>query len=163
MVRGGVLTLALLALTAVPAQAQTPPVNDGTNVGGDVTSSLELVLPQANGLASLKRAGTFTFSFNVLLTTTEPGRAQLDIVDGDASSGSKLGHMSAGSKRLPDALEAKIGKSAFQPLDESLDPFSLSGPVTRKATKVTLRQKVRSKPSGTYGKLVLVTASAETP
>src|SRR5262245_10956585 len=147
MVRGGVLTIAVLALMAVPAKAQTPdPVEDGTNVGGDVTSSLELILPQSNGLASFKRAGTFTFSFNVLLTTTE-SRGQLDIVDGDESSGSKLGHMSAGSKRLPDPLEAKIGKAAFQPLDESLDPFSLSGPFTRKASKVTLRQKVRSKPS----------------
>jgi hypothetical protein len=163
MVRGGVLTLALLALTAVPAQAQTPPVNDGTNVGGDVTSSLELVLPQANGLASLKRAGTFTFSFNVLLTTTEPGRAQLDIVDGDASSGSKLGHMSAGSKRLPDPLEARVGNAAFQPLDETFEPFSLKGPFTRKTSKVTLRQKVRSKPSGSFHKLLLVTASSETP
>jgi hypothetical protein len=162
MVRGGVLTIAVLALMAAPAKADTPPVDGGTNVGGDVSSSLELILPQANGLASLKRAGTFTFSFNVLLTTTE-GRGQLDIVDGDESGGSKLGHMSAGSKRLPDPLEAKIGKAAFQPLDESLDPFNLSGPFTRKASKITLRQKVRSKPSGSYGKLVLVTASSETP
>ena len=162
MLRGGVLTLALLALVAIPAKAQTPPVDDGTNVGGDVSSSLELILPQANGFASFKRAGTFTFSFNVMLTTTE-GRGQLDMVDGEASSGSKLGHMSAGSKRLPDPLEARIGKAAFQPLDESLDPFNLSGPFTRKTAKVTLRQKVRSKPSGTYRKLVLITASSETP
>jgi hypothetical protein len=162
MLRGGVLTLALFAFAAAPAVADTPPVNDGTNVGGDVGSTLELVLPPSNGLASLKRAGTFTFSFNVLWTTTET-RAQLDIVDGDESSGSKLGHMAAGSKRLPDPLEAKIGKADFQPLDESLDPFSLSGPFTRKAAKITLRQKVRSKPSGAYGKLVLVTASSETP
>ena len=162
MLRGGVLTLALLALVAIPAKAQTPPVDDGTNVGGDVSSSLELILPQANGFASFKRAGTFTFSFNVMLTTTE-SRGQLDIVDGEASSGSKLGHMSSGSKRLPDPLEARIGKAAFQPLDESLDPFNLSGPFTRKTAKVTLRQKVRSKPSGTYRKPILITASSETP
>jgi hypothetical protein len=123
---------------------------------------VELILPQTNGFASFKRAGTFTLSFNVMMTTTE-NAGQLDIVDGDTASGSKLGHMSAGSKRLPDALEARIGKAAFQPLDESLDPFNLSGPFTRKTSKVTLRQKVRSKPSGTYRKLVLITASSETP
>jgi hypothetical protein len=158
----GVLTLAVFALAAVPASAQTPPVEDGTHVGGEVSSSLELILPQTSGLSSFKRAGTFTFSFNVQTTTTEKG-AELAIVDGDASSGSKLGHMSAGSKRLPDPLEARIASAAFQPLDESFDPFSLSGPFTRKTSKVTLRQKVRSKPSGTYHKLVLVTASSETP
>jgi hypothetical protein len=158
----GVLTLAVLAVAAAPAQAQTPPVEDGTNVGGDVGSTLELILPKAGGFATFKRAGSFTFSFNVKATTTET-RAEFAIVDGDASSGSKLGHMSAGSKRLPDPLEARVGKSAFQPLDESFEPFSLSGPFTRKTSKVTLRQKVRSKPSGTYHKLVLITASSETP
>ena len=162
MVRGGVLTLTLLALVAVPAQAQTPPVEDGTNIGGEVGSSLELILTQPSAFATFKRAGAFTASFNVMWTTTEKG-AQLEIVDGEASSGSKLGHMSSGSKRLPDPLEARVGSTAFQPLDESFDPFSLSGPFTRKTSKVTLRQKVRSKPSGTYRKVLLVTASSETP
>src|SRR3954471_6899738 len=107
MVRAGVLTFALLALGALPAQAQTPPVDGGTEVGGHVDGSLELILPQTNGFASFKRAGTFTFSFTVMTTTTETA-AQLDIVDGDVTSGSKLGHMSAGSKRLPDPLEARV-------------------------------------------------------
>src|SRR4051812_28512379 len=142
MVRGGVLTLAILALAAAPAMADTPPVEDGTNVGGHVDGSIELILPQANGFASFKRAGSFTFSFNVMATTTETG-AEIAIVDGDESGGSKLGHMSAGAKRLPDPLEARVGSAAFQPLDESFDPFTLSGPFTRKTSKVTLRQKVR--------------------
>ena len=162
MFRGGVLTLAILALMAAPAVADTPPVEDGTAVGGVVDGSIELILPDANGFASFKRAGSFTLSFNVMATTTETG-AELSIVDGDESSGSKLGHMSAGSKRLPDPLEARVGSTAFQPLDESFDPFSLRGPFTRKTSKVTLRQKVRSKVSGTFGKTVLVTASSETP
>jgi hypothetical protein len=162
MVRGGVLTLAILALAAVPAQAQTPPVEGGTGVDGHVDSTLELILPQASGFSSFKRAGSFTFSFNVLTTATERS-VQLSIVDGDAASGSAVGHMSAGSKRLPDPLEARVGNTAFQPLDESLDPFNLSGPLTRKASKVTLRQKVRSKPKGAYRKTLLVTASSETP
>jgi hypothetical protein len=163
MVRGGVLTLAILALAAVPARAQTPPVEDGTNVGGKVEGSLELILPQStNGLATFKRAGTFTYSFNVMMTTTETA-AQLAIVDGQATSGSKLGHMSAGSKRLPDPLEARVGNVAFQPLDASLDPFEFAGPTSRKTSKITLRQKVRSKPKGTYRAVLLPTLSAETP
>jgi hypothetical protein len=162
MVRGGVLTLAIAALAAAPAMADTPPIEDGTNVGGEAPSVVELILPQTSGFASFKRAGTFTLSFNVMMTTTEKA-GQLDVVDGDTASGSKLGHMASGSKRLPDPLEARIGKAAFQPLDESLDPFHAAGPFTRKASKVTLRQKVRSKPSGTYRKVLLITASSETP
>src|SRR4051794_40304030 len=119
MVRGGVLTLAILALAAAPAKAQTQPVEDGTNVGGQVDGSIELILPQASGFASFKRAGSFTFSFSVMTTTTET-KAQLSVIDGEATSGSKLGHMSAGAKRLPDPLEARVGNEAFQPLDESL-------------------------------------------
>jgi hypothetical protein len=162
MVRGGVLTLAILAFAAVPAVAQTAPVEDGTSVGGKVDGSLELVLPQTNGFATFKRAGTFTYSFNVMTTTTETS-AELAIVDGEATSGSKLGHMSSGSKRLPDPLEARVGNVAFQPLDQSLDPFSLAGPMSRKTSKITLRQKVRSKPKGTYRAVLLVSASSETP
>lgn len=162
MFRGGVLTLAVLALMAAPAVADTPPVEDGTAVGGVVDGSIELILPDTNGFASFKRAGSFTLSFKVMATTTETG-AELSIVDGDESRGSKLGHMSAGSKRLPDPLEARVGNAAFQPLDETFEPFSLKGPFTRKTSKVTLRQKVRSKPSGSFHKLLLVTASSETP
>src|SRR3954452_10268543 len=118
MVRGGVLTLAIVALAAAPAVAETPPIEGGTNVGGHVDGSLELILPQTNGFASFKRAGTFTFSFNVMTTTTETA-AQLDINGRDATSGSKLGHMASGPKRLPGPLEARIVKGAFQPLDAS--------------------------------------------
>jgi hypothetical protein len=73
--------------------------------------------------------------------------------------------MSAGSRRLPDPLEARVGNAAFQPLDEAADPLlgRFAGPKSRLKSKVTLRQKVRSKPSGTYRKVLLVTASSETP
>ena len=165
MVRGGVLTtlaLAIFALVVVPAKAQTAPVEGGTNVGGQVDGSLELILPQTTGLRSFKRAGSFTFSFHVMTTTTETA-AQLALVDGGATRGSKLGHMSSGSRKLPDALEARVVKGAFQPLDEALEPFKLAGPISRKTSKITLRQKVRSKPKGTYRMVVLVSASSETP
>jgi hypothetical protein len=164
MIRGSLLTLALLAIAAVPAQAQTPPVEGGTNVGGQVNSYLELIITQPNGFSTFKRAGSFTLPFNVQTTTTE-SVIQLSIADGDAASGSRLGHMSAGSRRLPDPLEARVGNAAFQPLDEAADPLlgRFAGPKSRLKSKVTLRQKVRSKPSGTYRKVLLVTASSETP
>ena len=47
----------------------------------------------------------------------------LSIADGEVVSGSKLGHLTSGSKRLPLALEARVGKSAFQPLDSAVDPL----------------------------------------
>ncbi len=164
MIRGGVLALAVLAVAAAPATAQTQPVDDGTTVGGQVPSSLELILTPRSGFSKFKRAGAFTLKFHTMVTTTE-NVAVLSLADGDAASGSKLGHLSAGAKRLPDALEARAGRSAFQPLDKALDALLMhwSGPITRKAATVTLRQKVRTKSSATYRKTLLVTASSETP
>jgi hypothetical protein len=89
----------------------------------------------------------------------------LSLADGDATSGSKRGHLASGSKRLPDPLEARVGNAAFQPLDDAVDPLLArwAKPIAREAAKVTLRQKVKGKPSGTYRKVVLVTLSSETP
>ena len=61
-------------------------------------------------------------SFNAQVTTTD-SPTLLTLADGDATSGSKLGHISVGSKRLPSPLEATIGKAAFQGLDSSVDPL----------------------------------------
>jgi hypothetical protein len=160
-----VLTLALLTVLAVPAaRAQTPPVDDGTNVGGQVNSSLELILTQPSGFSTFKKSGTFSLTFNAQVIGTEE-TTQLSVVDGDVTSGSKLGHLSSGAKRLPDPLEARVGNAAFQPLDESIDPLLArwTRPVTREPAKVTLRQRVKGKPSGTYHKTLLVTLSSETP
>lgn len=164
VIRGGVLTLAVLAVAAAPAAAQVQPVDGGSDVTGRVDSYLELIITQPNGFSTFKKAGSYSLSFNALATTTETV-AKLSVADGDAASGSKLGHMSAGAKRLPDALEARVGSAAFQPLDDSVDPLLArwAGPITRKQSKVTLRQKVRGKPSGTYRKVLLVTLSSETP
>jgi hypothetical protein len=160
-----VLTLALLTVAAVPAaRAQTQPVDDGTTVGGEVNSSLELILTQPSGFSTFKRSGTFSLSFNALAIGTEE-TTQLSLVDGDATSGAKLGHLSSGSKRLPDPLEARVGNAAFQPLDDSMDALLTrwTRPVTRAPAKVTLRQRVQGKASGTYHKTLLVTLSSETP
>jgi hypothetical protein len=147
------------------AMAQTPPVSGGTDIGGTVNSFLELILTQpAKGFAAFSKTKSYEMSFDAQITATDPG-TQLSLADGDATSGSKLGHLSVGSKRLPSPLEAAVGKSAFQPLDGSVDPLltKLSQPGTRSKTTVKLRQKVKGKATGNYHKLVLVTLSTETP
>ena len=165
MFRGGILTLAVLALSAAPAVAQTPPVDDGTSVGGSVDSYMELILTQPSGLATFKKAGTYSTSFTATATGTE-ALSQLSIADAEAASGSKLGRMASGSKRLKNPLEARVGSAAFQPLDESVDPLLArwAKPIARQQAKVTLRQKVTGKPSsGRYRKVLWVTLSPETP
>ena len=61
-------------------------------------------------------------SFDAQVTATDEPTL-LTLADGDATSGSKLGHISVGSKRLPAPLEATVGKAAFQPLDGTVDPL----------------------------------------
>jgi hypothetical protein len=162
-----ILAASAIAALAAPAAAvaQTPPVDGGTEVGGSVPSFLELILNQpAKGFAAFAKAKNYDMSFNAQITATD-APTLLTIADGDATSGAKLGHISVGSKRLPSPLEATVGKAAFQPLDGSVDPLltKLSDSATRAKVTVKLRQKVTGKATGTYRKLVLVTASTETP
>jgi hypothetical protein len=162
----------ILAVSAVAALvapgvsvAQPPPVNGGTEVGGFVGSFLELGITQpAKGFASFSKAKSYEMSFDALATATD-GTTLLSIADGDVTSGSKLGHLSVGSKRLPSPLEATVGKAAFQPLDASVDPLlnRWGDAMTKSKATVKLRQKVTGKATGTYRKLVLVTLSTETP
>jgi hypothetical protein len=154
---------ALVAPSA--ALAQTPPINGGTEIGGSVPSFLELIITQpAKGFAAFSKTKSYDMSFDASMTATD-APTQLSIADGDATSGSKLGHLSVGSKRLASPLEAAVGKSAFQPLDGSVDPMltKWSEAATRAKTTVKLRQKVTGKATGSYHKLVLVTLSTETP
>ena len=111
---------ALAALVAAPAaMAQTPPVGGGTEVGGTAPSFLELILTQpAKGFAAFSKTKSYEMSFNATVITTD-APSLLTLVDGDVTSGSKLGHISVGSKRLPSPLEARVGKAAFQPLDSA--------------------------------------------
>jgi hypothetical protein len=156
---------ALAAPAAAMADVQPPPVNGGTEVGGVVGSFLELGIVQpAKGFASFSKAKSYEMSFDALATATD-GSTLLSIADGDATSGSKLGHLSVGSKRLASPLEATVGKAAFQPLDASTDPLlnRWSDVMTKSKATVKLRQKVTKKATGTYHKLVLVTLSTETP
>jgi hypothetical protein len=162
-----ILAASVIGALAAPgaALAQTEPVDGGVPIGGSVPSFLELILTQpAKGFAAFSKAKSYEMSFDAQVTTTD-APSLLAVADGDATSGSKLGHISVGSKRLPAPLEATVGKAAFQPLDGAVDPLltKWTDTVTRSKATVKLRQKVTGKATGTYRKLVLVTLSTETP
>jgi hypothetical protein len=168
MLAGAVLAA---AAAAPAAQAQTPPVDGATNVGGTVSSYLELILSQpasvpatASALSSFPKAKTYTLDFDAKVTATD-SPTLLTLADGDATSGAKLGHLASGSKALPLPLEARVGAAAFKPLDQPVDPLLArwTGALGRQDAIVNLRQKVTKKATGTYRKVILVTASAETP
>jgi hypothetical protein len=158
-----------LAMAAAPAAAHAqaaPPVDGNTNIGGSVSSELQLVLnqPVTGSLAKFSKAKKYSLTLSARAIATDPGTT-LSVVDGDATSGSKLGHMASGSKVLPLPLEASVGSAAFKPLDTSVDPLleawntdPPNNPVT-----INLRQQVKKKASGTYHKVILVTLSAATP
>src|SRR3954468_2193368 len=117
-----VTALSALAAPAV-ASAQTEPISGGTNVGGFAPSFLELIISQPTAtLATFSKAKTYTSSFDVMATATDDGTL-LTLADGDVTSGAKLGHLAAGSKRLPLPIQARAGKGAFQSLDQTVDPL----------------------------------------
>ena len=156
---------ALSAVAAPAALAQTPPISGGTEVGGSVPSFLELIISQPSAtLASFSKPKTYSSSFDVAVTTTDDG-TQLSLADGDVTSGKKLGHLASGHKSLPLPLEARVGKAAFQPLDQSVDPLLTrwNDVVNHAKATVNLRQKVQGKASGSYRKVLLVTLSTDTP
>jgi hypothetical protein len=164
-----ILLGAALAAAAVPtatARAQTPPpVDGGTGIVGLVPSYLELILgTPTSSFASFGKARTYTSSFEAMVTATDKPTL-LTLADGDATSGSRLGRLMSGSHRMPQPLEATVGKAPFQGLDASIDPLlaTYRSAVSRKATTVRLRQKVRGKATGTYHKIILVTLSSQTP
>lgn len=156
-------SLGALAVSAPGAAAQT---DSGSTVGGNVMpNSYELIISSPKtSLATFSKARTYTTSFTATATTTETS-ANLSLADGDVASGSKRGRLASGSKLLPLPLEARVGKTAFAPLNLAVDTplIRLSGPFSNKKTTVNLRQEVERKASGSYRKLVLVTLSADTP
>src|SRR3954452_1339334 len=161
--------LAVTALSAVAAPvalAQTPPpISGGTEVGGSVPSFLELIIGQPSAtLASFKKAKTYSSSFDVQITATDEGTV-LSLADGDVATGKKMGHLASGKKSLPLPLEARAGKGAFQPLNQTVDPLLArwSDAATRSKATINLRQKVKGKASGSYRKVLLVTLSPDTP
>jgi hypothetical protein len=159
----------ILASTAVAGLAAAPAasaqVGGGTDVTARVPSFLELILTQpSKGFAAFKKTRSYQMSFKAQVTATD-APTLLTLADGDATGGSKLGHISVGKKRLPSPLEARVGKSKFQSLDDKVDPLLTrwSDVQTREETTVRLRQKVKGKATGNYRKVLLVTLSTETP
>lgn len=156
---------AAVAAALVPAATAAAQVGGGTDVGGTVPSYLELILGKpSSSFARFSKVRTYTSSFTVMVTATDKP-TQLTLADGDATSGSRLGHLLSGTHRMPLPLEARVGRAAFQGLDASIDPLlaRYDDAVTREAVTVRLRQKVRRKASGTYHKILLVTGSSQTP
>jgi hypothetical protein len=157
-----------LAAAVAPAAAwaqEPPPVDGGVGIGGSVASYLELILTQpASSFATFTRPRTYSTSFKATVTATDRPTL-LTLADGDATSGSRLGHLASSSARLPQPLEATVGKAAFQGLDASIDPLltRFDDVVTRKTATIRLRQKVTAKAPGTYHKIILVTLSSQTP
>ena len=156
---------AVCAASALAALATPAAVSAQVPVGGNVNSSIELVLtPPTKQFSTFARARTYEMSFDAhVIGTVAPLR--LSVADGDAASGLARGRISVGSKRLPSPLEAAVGRSAFQPLDSSVDPLLARwGDVASRApATVKLRQKVASRSRGSYRKLILVTLSTDVP
>jgi len=134
------LFVTVLALAALPAVAQA----QDTDVGGNVPSTLELTLTDVS-LGRLPAQGDLTARVRVTSTTN---RTALSAVDED------LG-------RSP--LEARIGSTAFQPLDLSIDPLLavFRRPVANARATVRLRRRPGARvPSSTT---VLITVSPDGP
>ena len=134
------LVLAALALAVMPAVAQA----QDSEVGGNVPSMLELTLNDVS-LGRLPANGDLTTRVRVTSTTN---RTALSAVDED------LG-------RSP--IEARIGSSAFQPLDLSIDPLLavFRRPVSNERATVRLRRRSGARvPASTT---VLITVSPDGP
>jgi hypothetical protein len=159
-----ILLGAAMALAAAPAAASAQsPVDGGTEVGGSVPSYLELILGKpGTAFTTFPRVRTYSTSFEAVVTATDSPTV-LTLADGDATSGAKLGHLSSGARRLPLPLEASVGRAAFQGLDADPLLARWNDAITRKPVTVKLRQKVRSRAAGAYHKVILVTASSQTP
>jgi len=159
-----ILLGAAVALAAAPAAAWAQsPIDGGTEVGGSVPSYLELILGEpGTAFTTFPKVRTYSTSFQAVVTATD-SPTLLTLADGDATSGATLGHLSSGARRLPLPLEASVGRSPFQGLDAGPLLAHWNDAITRKPVTVKLRQKVRSRATGAYHKVILVTASPQTP
>ena len=134
------LVVAALALAVTPAVAQA----QDTDVGGSVPSMLELALNDVS-LGRLPANGDLTARVRVTSTTN---RTALSAVGEDVG-------------RSP--IEARIGASAFQPLDLSIDPLLavFRRPVANERATIRLRRRSGARvPSSTT---VLITVSPDGP
>jgi hypothetical protein len=149
-----------LLLAAAPAAAQT-------DVGGTVPSLIELWIDEPDGFASFPAGpGEHELAIRTRVTTTT-NRALLSVVDGDLTSGRRLGHLASSASVLDQPLEARVGSDPFQPLDVTIDPLlaQFDRPVSNERTTIRLRQRIGAgeRPRGTYTKTLLITLSSTAP
>jgi hypothetical protein len=154
----GAVSACMLAATA-PAAAQT-------DVGGTVPSVLELAIDDPSGFSSFPAGpGEHELVIPTRITSTA-NRALLSVVDGDLTTGGRLGHLASSGSVLDQPLEARVGSDPFQPLDVSIDPVLAEfGPVSRERARIRLRQRIEAgeRPRGTYTKTLLITLSSTAP
>ena len=164
MSRARLVAAAALALglaLAAPAAAQDQ------DIGGDVPSLIGLDLSLPEGFDSFPAGpGEHELAIRARVTSTD-AVATLSVADGDAASGRSLGHLTSGASTLDAPIEARIGSTAFLPLDAAVEePLAvLRRPVANETLTIRLRQRVQAgeRPRGTYSKTLLVTLSSETP
>jgi hypothetical protein len=158
--RAVAVAVAGLLVAALPATAQT-------DVGGSVPSYMELRLDEPEGFASFPAgAGEHELSIRTRVTSTTSS-ARLSAVDGDLVAGSRLGRLASGASVLDEPLEARVGSTAFQPLDATIDPLlvEFGRPVANERATIRLRQRINAgeRPRGTYTKTLLITLSSNAP
>lgn len=163
--RRGLLSLTLLISTVpAPAALAQDDLGNGTQIGGDVQSTLALSLD--TGFAPLGQSSVATAQIGAQVTATD-APTYLRVEDGDTTSSRKRGHLASGAKRLAAPLEATASSAAFQSLGSPLAPLlrSWNDAIASKPVTIKLRQRFTRAEArrGGYTKTVLVTLSAETP
>lgn len=155
-----VAAVGCLLAAAAPAGAQT-------DVGGTVPSTIELWIDEPDGFATFPAGpGEHELAIRTRVTTTT-NRALLSVVDGDLTSGQRLGHLASSASVLDQPLEARVGSDPFQPLDATIDPVlaEFGSPVSNERTTIQLRQRIDAgeQPRGTYTKTLFITLSSTAP
>jgi len=152
--------LCWLLVAAAPAAAQI-------DIGGAVPSVLGLTIDEPDGFTTFPAGpGEHELAIRTRVTTTT-NRATLSVVDGDLTSGRRMGRLSSNRSVLDRPLEARVGSDPFQPLDVSIDPVlaEFRGPVANERTTIRLRQRIEAgeRPRGTYTKTLHITLSSTAP
>lgn len=156
---------AVALAAALPAHAQAP------EIGGSVPSVLSLSLGQPSGFRAAGggqggRGRLYVATVQVSLTATEmPTR--LSVLDGEALGGARRGHLVAGRRSLPAALEAAVGHGPYRSLDSGvgLPLKQWDEPLAGQAASIHLRQAYSGSAQSLrrFHKLLLVTVTTGGP
>jgi hypothetical protein len=160
----------LIATLAALAGAGGAHAQEGTSVGGTVTSTLGLSLGEPSPLTRThtgrRRRSLYTASVPVEVTATDTP-TRLSIADGEASAGRRLGCLVRGRSILAAPLRAAADHGHYRSLHARVDPVleQWREPVSLAAATIRLRQSARGAASTlrSYHKLLLVTVTAGGP